>query len=86
MFALGSLLLRMVYRCDHCRFSPLGCTCSDLWHLSTLANKQVSTDLTWLAGRLKASGGLSLIRGDSWDILLADVVVIRNACSSGVGF
>lgn len=55
-------------------------------HANIPLNKQVITDLNWFADRLKASKGLSLIRGNSWDISLAEVVVICDACPSGMGF
>lgn len=55
-------------------------------HAPIFLNKQVITDLTWFAERLSASNGLSLVRGNDWDPSLADIVVICDACPSGMGF
>lgn len=55
-------------------------------HAPVTLNKQVVSDLQWFAARLQASKGLSLIRGNSWDDSLADLVVICDACPSGMGF
>ncbi|KDN33939.1 hypothetical protein RSAG8_12964, partial [Rhizoctonia solani AG-8 WAC10335] len=55
-------------------------------HAPIYINKPVRENLEWFANRLHTNKGLSLIRANSWEDNSADLVVICDACPSGMGF
>ncbi|EUC55959.1 RNase HI in long-term repeat retroelement DIRS1 family protein, putative, partial [Rhizoctonia solani AG-3 Rhs1AP] len=55
-------------------------------HAPIYINKPVRVSLEWLADRLRTNKGLSLIRGNNWEDNSADLVLICDACPSGMGF
>lgn len=53
---------------------------------SIYANAKVKPDLTWFAKHLRSRNGLTLIRGNCWDVSEADVTIYCDACPAGMGF
>lgn len=48
-------------------------------------NKDIQTDLRWLALNLSRSDGINLLEASLWSIAEADVVFAADACPSGIG-
>ncbi|EUC67539.1 RNase HI in long-term repeat retroelement DIRS1 family protein, putative, partial [Rhizoctonia solani AG-3 Rhs1AP] len=55
-------------------------------HAPVYLNAEVKHDFYWFVDHLKSGSGLSLIRGNSWNAVDADVTIYCDACPSGMGF
>ncbi|KAH9812224.1 hypothetical protein DFH28DRAFT_1223385 [Melampsora americana] len=48
-------------------------------------NKEIQTDLRWLATKLEQSDGINLLEASLWPLAEADVAYTADACTSGIG-